>query len=249
MGILLVALASADQLSKLQHHVSMPTDSTWRSTEEAVVWRKSTINFTSPAFWKDHYRDNEHLYASKHDSESKEEVFTLLSTMPVYTFQTISLSRALELGIQCTSASTPVCCQCLLYPGQDLACSAVKTAQVGLWVSRPWISKPCSPGNIVTAGCSVPLKPAGLRPIPFQSLNLGVIVSHCCEPPLLLCQVHLALTTLKDYSGTRSETERAGWNVIIGTTTLVSRYLPHIFKIGPLQRSVQDGARTPCCTS
>lgn len=151
-----------------------------------------------------------------------------------------------ELGIQGTPASTPVCSQCLLCPGQDLACSLVKPLKLtsGLWVSWPWIST----GNSMTAGCRVPLECAGLRPIPFQSFNFGVITSHCCKCPLLPCQVHLALTTLKDYTGTKSGSEIAGWNIMTGTATLVSRYLPHISKMGPLQHPAQDGAHTPWCT-
>ena len=156
-----------------------------------------------------------------------------------------------ELDIQGTFASTPVCPQCLLCPARDLAGSVVKLLKStsGLWFSWPWISKPCSPGNSMTAGCSVPWECADLRPVPFLPLNFGVITSRCCEHPLLPCQEHLALTTLKDYTGTRCGTEIAGLNVMIGAATLVSRYLPHISRTGLLQHPAQDGAHTPWWTS
>lgn len=61
------------------------------------------------------------------------------------------------------------------------------------------------------------LEPAGLRPIFLYSLHFVVTTSRCCESPLPPFHVHLALTTLKHYSGNRSRAETAGCNGMTGT--------------------------------
>lgn len=43
--VLLETLGPADDLSELQHHVSMPTESTWRGTEGTVVGKKKHQEF------------------------------------------------------------------------------------------------------------------------------------------------------------------------------------------------------------
>lgn len=47
--VLLETLAPADDLSELQHHVSMPTESTWKGTEGTVAGKKKYQEFHLPS--------------------------------------------------------------------------------------------------------------------------------------------------------------------------------------------------------